>query len=433
MKIADLCLKNAKIATKTGLIKGSVAIEDEKIISITKNSDLPKADKTIDLEGAILLPGIVDTHVHFRDPGLTHKEDFYTGSEAAAAGGVTTVCDMPNTSPPTDSAENFREKIKIGERKSLVDFGLHAMLSESREKTKKLLKEGATSLKLYPEITDDSSIKKIEKEAGIVSIHPEDPQVLREYTGPIRDYKDFIESRPEKAEVSEINKILNFQPKPNLHFCHITTKSSVDLIQKRKTERSLTCEVTPHHLFLEKNKMKKVGPIAKTHPPLRSRKDRTALLDAIKNRDIDIIATDHAPHSLEEKNQSFKEAPPGIAGVETSLPLIFTLVKKKKISLMRIIESMCSLPAKVFDLKNKEGIFKGTIEKGADADLVAIDQKRKWKIRGRELHGKTKFTPFEGREVIGKPFLTLVRGKIVFREGEIIGERGHGKFIKREI
>lgn len=433
MKAADLCLKNGKIATKDGLIQGSIGIKDEKIISIKKSDILQNADRTIDLEGAILLPGIVDSHVHFRDPGLTHKEDFHTGSRAAVAGGVTTVCDMPNTSPPTDSPKRFREKIEIAEKKSLVDFGLHAMLSDSKEKTKHLLKEGATSLKLYPEKTNDRNVKKIEDEKGLVSIHPEDPQILNKYKKSIRTYKDFLDARPEKAENSEINKIFSFEPTSRLHFCHITTKKSVELIQSGKKNVNTTCEVTPHHLLLEKSKMDKFGSLAKMHPPLRKNKDRNALLESLRRGDIDIVATDHAPHTLKEKKMNFGEAPPGIAGIETSLPLIFTLVKKNKISLKRMVEAMCTLPAKIFGLKNKEGIYKGSIEEGADADLVAIDQNKKWKIKGRDLHGKTKFTPFEEKEVIGKPFLTIVRGKIVFKEDKIIGEEGHGRFIKRKI
>lgn len=430
MKTVDLCLYNAKIPKRKGLLKAGVAIDGEKIVSVSKRSSLPEADETIDLGGSLLLPGVVDPHVHFRDPGLTRKEDFLTGSRAAVAGGVTTICDMPNTVPPTDSLKNFEEKRKIGESKSLVDFGLHAMLIESQEERRKLRTAGATSFKLYPEITDDSKISTFQDEREIVSIHPEDPESLVEAVGEEGDLEIFLKSRPKRSEISEIDKILDSAPGSHLHFCHITARESLDLIGKQN--QKITCEVTPHHLLLDRSHLKEFGPIAKTYPPLRTEKDREALLKGLGNGMIDIVATDHAPHTLEEKGEGMLEAPPGIAGVETSLPLLYTLVEKGKLSLNRLIEVMCLHPAKIFGLVNDEGIQKGALASGADADLVALNHKHKCKIKGKDLHGKTKFTPFEGQEVYGKPFLTLVRGEIVYRDGHVTGEEGHGRFLPKK-
>lgn len=386
----------------------------------------------IDLEGALLLPGIIDPHVHFRDPGFTHKETFFTGSKAAAAGGVTTVCDMPNTSPPTDSLDNFREKKKIGESRSVVDFGLHAMLSKSPEERKKLSEAGATSFKLYPELLDDSKVSEFRDEEEIVSIHPEDPRMLEGEASEDKDHEAFIQSRPKSAEISEIKRILDFAHGPHLHFCHLTTRESLNLITDEKEKRKITCEVTPHHLLLERSHLRNFGPIAKTYPPLRLERDKQGLLHALEKGLVDVVATDHAPHTLEEKEEGLMEAPPGIAGVETSLPLLHTLVQKGKLSLYRMVEAMCLFPARIFGLRNDRNVQKGALTQGADADLVALDQDQKWRIKGQNLHGKTKFTPFEDREVIGKPFLTLVRGEIVFKEGNVIGKKGHGKFLPRK-
>ncbi|KXA95700.1 hypothetical protein AKJ65_01050 [candidate division MSBL1 archaeon SCGC-AAA259E19] len=430
MKTVDLCLRDAKIPRKKGLLKAGVAIDGEKIVSVSKDPSLPKADETIDLEGSLLLPGVVDPHVHFRDPGLTQKEDFYTGSRAAVAGGVTTVCDMPNTVPPTDSLENFEEKRKIGEGKSLVDFGLHAMLIESQEERRKLRGAGAVSFKLYPEISDDSKVSTFKDENEVVSVHPEDPELLEESVGTGDNFEAFLQSRPKRAEVSEIKKILDSAAGSHLHFCHLTAQESLDLI--REGNEKTTCEVTPHHLLLDRSHLQEFGSIAKVYPPLRTRKDREALLQGLVKGVIDIVATDHAPHTLEEKGKGLMDAPPGIVGVETSLPLIYTLVEKGKLSISRLVEAMCLSPAKIFGLVNDEGIPKGSLTPGADADLVALDRKQKWKITGEDLHGKTKFTPFEGQEVFGRPFLTLVRGEIVFKDGNIVGEEGHGRFLSKK-
>lgn len=409
-------------------MEAGVSIEEGKILSISKSDSLPGADRTIDLNGSLLLPGVVDPHVHFREPGLIHKENFSTGSMAATAGGVTTVCEMPNTLPATDSLENFKEKREIGESNSIVDFGLHGMLSVLTEEGKRMLDAGAASLKLYPEICDDSEVLNFEDEGDILTVHPEDPQVLGE-TEYVEDVEAFIRSRPREAEVSEIKRIFNLASGSRLHFCHVTTEDSLKLIERRREGGGISCEVTPHHLWLDQSDLMEQGAIAKTHPPLRPEGDGIALLKALEGGSVDVVASDHAPHTLDEKFESFRDAPPGIAGVETSLPLLHTLVDRGKLSLSRMVEAMCSSPAEVFGLRNEEGVLKGTLRSGADADLVALDQDEKWEIRGEDLHGKTKFTPFEGVEVVGKPFLTLVRGEIVFRDGEIVGEEGHGRFI----
>ncbi len=424
----DLRIVNAKVFREGGLTEAGVAIEEGKIASVSKKSSLPKADETIDLDGSVLLPGIVDPHVHFRDPGLTEKETFFTGSKAAVAGGVTTVCDMPNTSPPTDTLERFEKKRRIGEKKSLVDFGLHGLASSSSSSGESLLDAGAVSLKLYPENWKDFDISKLDGRGHVLTVHPENPEFLKEEFNS-NDVETFLESRPRKSEISGIEKILNTQSSFNVHFCHVTVREALDLVREGKERRSATAEVTPHHLLLDQSSLEKHGPVSKTYPPLRTELDRNALIEGLKSGVIDIVATDHAPHTSEEKRRGLAEAPGGIAGIETSLPLMFTLVQRGRLPLSRLIEAMCRKPAKIFGLRNEEGVLKGRICEGADADLVALDQDEEWEISGEKLHGKTKFTPFEGRNVVGKPLLTLIRGEVMFKDGEIVGEKGHGEFI----
>ena len=433
MGAVDLCLENAKIPYRGLLVKAGVAIDEGKIVAIHKGH-LPPADKTIDLGGSLLLPGIVDVHVHFRDPGLTWKEDFASGSRAAAAGGVTTVCDMPNCVPPTNSLKRFKEKIKIARGKSYVDFGLHAALPGNVEEGAKLAKAGAASFKVYTESQGDSAIPHFLGLGLTISAHAEDPAVLKKFKPREKDIKEFIKCRPKLAEISEIARLLRLTHGAHLHLCHVTTSESINLIAKAKRAEKVTCEATSHHLLFSSNHLRKLGPFAQTLPPLRSPTDRLAVLMALRNGTVDILASDHAPHTLQEKEKgrmNIWDSPPGIAGVETSLPLIHTLVRKRRLSIFRLVEAMCTMPAKIFGLRGKSGMPKGVIKPGADADFVALDQRKKWKIKGEKLHGKTKFTPFEGYEVIGKPFMTLVRGEVVFEDGEVVGKAGYGRFIPR--
>jgi len=429
----DLCLKNAKIPYRGLLVEAGVAIDKGKIVAVHR-SRLPPADKTVNLRGSLLLPGIVDVHVHFRDPGLTWKEDFASGSRAAASGGVTTVCDMPNCVPPTNSLKRFKEKIKIARSKSHVDFGLHAALPDDVGEGAKLEKAGAASFKVYTESQGDSEIPDFLGLGLTISAHAEAPDVLKKFKPRGKVIEEFIRCRPKLAEISEIARLLRLVHGAPLHLCHVTTSESINLIAKAKRAGEVTCEATPHHLLLSSNHLRKLGPLAQTLPPLRSPADRIAVLMALRNGTIDIVASDHAPHTLKEKKKgkmNIWESPPGIAGVETSLPLIHTLVRKRRLSIFRLVEAMCTMPAKTFGLRGESGMPKGVIKPGADADFVALDQRKKWKIKGEELHGKTKFTPFEGYGVIGKPFMTLVRGEVVFEDGEVVGKAGYGRFIPR--
>ncbi len=433
MGAVDLCLENVKIPYRGLLVEAGVAIDNGKIAAVQRKR-LPPADKKVNLRGSLLLPGIVDAHVHFRDPGLTWKEDFASGSRAAAAGGVTTVCDMPNCVPPTNSLKRFKEKIKIAKSKSCVDFGLHALLPDDLDEGTKLAKAGAASFKVYTESQGDSEIPNFLGLNLTISAHAEDPVVLKKFKPQGKSIKEFIRCRPKLAEISEIARLLRLLYDAPLHLCHVTTSESINLIAKAKRTGKVTCEATPHHLLLSSIHLRKLGPFAQTLPPLRSPADRLAIFRALRSGTIDIVVSDHAPHALKEKKKgkmNIWESPPGIAGVETSLPLIYTLVRKRRLSIFRLVEAMCTMPAKIFGLRGKSGMLKGIIKPGADADFVALNQKEKWKIKGEELHGKTKFTPFEGYRVIGKPFMTLVRGEVVFEDGEVIGKDGYGRFIPR--
>lgn len=420
----DLCLVNCKLDTDPE--KVCLGIKDGKIVSIKK---LPSnADETIDLNGMIVLPGLIDAHVHFRDPGLTFKEDFYTGSAAAAAGGFTTVLDMPNTIPPTNTPKAFREKIKIGAKKSLVDFGLHAGISDPSH-IKELAKLRPASFKIFMDLADCDflmeAFNKINRVAPdhIISLHAEEGKLVQQCTEMMEeegnDPELYALARPPQAEIKAIDSAISLARKynQNVHFCHVSTKKSLKLINNaQNTGLKVTSEITPHHLFLDSSYLKQFGNLAKTNPPLRDTENRLNINYLSK---IDIIGTDHAPHTLKEKRENVWNAPPGIPGLETILSLLLTQVNQGKISLKTVKRVLCETPAKIFNMQHK-----GSIMEGMDADLVVVDLKKESMIDPDDFKSKAKYTPFEGFKVKGMPVMTLVRGKLVMEYGNIFKNKG---------
>jgi dihydroorotase len=445
--------------------KFSVGIQDGKIVSIKKSvPKLPsKPDEIIDVKGKLVLPGLIDAHVHFRDPGLTVKENFFTGSAAAAAGGFTTVLDMPNTLPPTNTPRAFREKIKIGGKRSLVDFGLHAGVGNLSD-IKGLAQLRPASFKIFMDLVDDDflleAFSKINgvhsnplngtsdhtqngthdharngsqhhplneiQDSPLISLHAEDPEMVLHCTEQMKkkgsDPQLYAWARPPQAEIEATRKALSLAGKfkQRIHFCHVSTKKSLKLIIHAKNSGiNVSSEITPHHLFLDSGYLKGYGNLAKTNPPLRDDENRLSMNYLPQ---IDIIGTDHAPHTLEEKEKDVWNAPPGIPGLETILPLLLTQLNQGEISLRDIKRLLCENPAKIFRIPHK-----GFINEGMDADLVVIDLKKENIIDPTNFQSKAKYSPFEGFHVQGTPVMTLVRGQKVMEEGHIL--KNKGKFI----
>ncbi|WP_321422571.1 dihydroorotase family protein [uncultured Methanobacterium sp.] len=440
----DLCIINCKLDIGTEEV--CLGIEDGKIVSIKKLP--PSASETIDVKGKLVLPGLIDAHVHFRDPGLTFKEDFFSGSAAAAAGGFTTVLDMPNTVPPTNTLQTFLEKHKIASKRSLVDFGLHAGVADLSN-IKDLAKYKPASFKIFMDLVDDNFLMdafgKINEvkdvppnvhdlnEVGVhplISLHAEDPDVVEQCTKKMKKEGSnpelYAQARPPQAEIESIRNAISLAEKFNqrVHFCHVSTKKSLKLINTaKKTGLKITSEITPHHLFLDSDYLKKYGNLAKTNPPLRDDKNRLKIEDLSQ---IDIIGTDHAPHTLEEKKKDIWNAPPGIPGLETTLPLLLTQLNQGKISVGDIKRLLCENPAKIFKIPNK-----GFIDEGMDADLVVIDLKMEGVVDPDNFKSKSKYSPFKGFKTKGMPVMTIVRGNLVMDNGEIIDN--HGKFVYSDL
>jgi dihydroorotase len=421
---ADLTLKNCRIWQNKRLKKASLVIDKGKIISITK-SRLPPSKKKTDCKGSIVLPGLIDVHVHFREPGLSHKEDWSTGSRAAAKGGITYIMDMPNTIPPTITLRDLFDKKELA-KKSVVNFGLYAGISQSNLNDLKELVKQAVAFKLYMgESTGDLALEDISlqikafanvaKTKKVLCVHAENEKMNKYF---YKDYKKetdplaYARSRPPESEVLAINDAIELARQTNvkLHICHVSTKDGLSLIKKaKKSKIDVTCETCPHYLFMTEEDLKKKGTFAKMNPPLRTEKDQKALWKGIKDRTIDIIASDHAPHSLEEKYQNIWFAPAGVPGVETTLQIMLNAVNKKMIKLEKVVELMHDNPVKRFGLGNY-----GNIEVGNDANLTVIDLNEKWKISRDDLLTKCGWSPYEDWEGKGMAIMTIVNGNVVF-------------------
>lgn len=393
-----------------------IGIDDGKIVAIGKNLD---GEEVHSFDGKLVLPSAVDAHVHFRDPGFVEKEDFYTGSLSALFGGVTCVFDMPNTRPATVNLASLRDKRKIASSKSLVDFGLFAGVkpgtnipSLSKEVIGFKLYLGSTTGELL--VPDVTAIKKEISDIGasgkILAVHAEDEGMRNKDVE--KNLDDHLRNRSTSLETSAIKKIIrNAGKECRLHICHVSTKDSLTLLTGVP---NLTSEVAPHHFLLDRSG--NLGAFGKVNPPLRKREDRQAMFQALKDGEFDIIASDHAPHTIEEKEEDFDYAPSGVPGVETMVPLVMQHVKDKHLELSGAVKRLCERPAEIF------GIRKGKIAVGYDADLMVFDMTQTSVIKGEALHSKCGWTPYEGMNAVF-PKAVFLRGRLMIKEGSQAGER----------
>jgi len=438
-------LKNAKVFLGKRIERVGIAIESGCIVKIAKDANLPVASNEIDVHGSLVLPGLIDVHVHLRDQELSYKEDFVSGTSAAANGGVTTVLDMPNNVPVTMDMPSLRERMAVASKKLIVNAGFFSAFPSDVNEIPNIVKEGAKGFKLYlsEEIggmdpSDDELITKAFVETQKLSIpvcvHAEDKQLLETIYEEKKKNKDstidaFLHVHSEDAEVKAIERILNLaqKSKAKVHICHVSTSKGVQLIEMaKKTGLNVTCEVTPHHLLLTYENLRELGITGLTKPPLRSKDDVRSLWAGLQKGVIDIIASDHAPHSLDEKEKtSFWQVPSGIAGLETVLPLMLTQVNKRLLSLLKLVETTSKIPREVFGIKKR-----GEIREGHMADLVVVDLKKEWKIDSSKFYSKAKFSPFDGWKVKGKPVKTFVNGNLVMDNGEVFTDLKRGRIIR---
>ena len=432
MKNYKILIKNGTIVDSKTQIKKDVLISNGKIKKVEKNIN-PQADRIIDACQKFIIPGVIDPQVHFREPGLTHKEDIKSGSRAAVCGGITTFFEMPNTNPATTNSKLLEEKFKIAEKSSVANFSFFLGATPNNIDEIKNLK-GNCGVKIFMGsstgdllVDRDSDIEKIFKYCNkIIAIHSEDEQVLNETAKTIKNpnFSDHPNMRPVKAAVTSTNKAINFalKYKKRLHVLHLSTSEEVKIIRKIKNTGLVTSETTPQHLLLSAPDIyDDIGSYAQMNPPIREKYHQEELWKGLFDGTINCIATDHAPHTIQEKNKPYGIAPSGMPGVETSLPLMLNQVNKGKITLQDIIKWMCENPAKIYQIKNK-----GFIKEGFDADIALVDLNKIKTIRAKNMQSKCGWSAFEGLEVKGWPIMTIVNGNIVY-ENESINDKFFGK------
>jgi dihydroorotase len=443
----DLVLNHAKAYVNNETVECSLAIDDGRIFRIGKETIMPNSDVRNDLSGLLILPGLIDAHVHLRDEGKAYKEDFLSGTAAAAAGGFTTVLDMPNNEPVTMSTETIRSRMTIAKTKILVDVGFFSEFPNDLDEMTRMVKEGAIAFKLYMtervgglNIDDDAALLRafdtVRKLETLVAVHAEDrgslDGVVRKLEQAGRnDINAYFKAHSETIEVKAIRRLLKISEKTNtrVHFCHVSSENGLKVICNEKDSTALvTCETTPHNLCLSTRDIRKTGMLGLTMPPVRTRRHTAALWKGVKNGCIDILASDHAPHALEEKKAgAVWNVKAGIPGLETTIPLLLTEVNRQRLSIGDIVRLMAEKPAEIFKLRGK-----GELTEGYNADLTVVDMKKKWRIDASKFQSKAKFSPFNGRQVEGKPFKTFVRGQLVMDDGQIVGRPGSGGIIRSE-
>ena len=444
--IVDSVFTNAKAYLNGQIVDCSIAIEEGKIQKIGKETQMPNADEKTNLQGLLVLPGLIDEHVHLRDEGKAYKEDFTSGTAAAASGGFTSVLDMPNNDPVTMSVRTLRNRMSIAQRKILVNVGFYSEFPNKLSELQGIVAGGAVGFKLFMgcqvgglNIDDDQAIQEAFREVAKlnvpVAVHAEDRELLAANEEKLKQAKkigtaDFLRAHTETVELKSIQRLLKLsQPTDvRLHFCHISTDEGLNAIaEAKKSGRKVTCEVTPNHLLLSSDYLKQCGQLVIMAPPLRSKNDVDGLWKGLENGNVDTLGSDHAPHALSEKSaNSVWDVKVGVPGLETTLPLILTLVKKNRLTLTQAVQLLAEKPAEIFGLNDR-----GRLENGKNADLTIVDFNRQFKIDASKFKSKAKFSPYNGWDVQGKVVKTIVNGQLVFDEGEIVAKGGSGLIIRR--
>lgn len=412
-------------------------MQNERITRIGHSLNVHGVER-IEASGLFALPGLIDVHVHLRDMKLSYKEDFESGTASAAAGGFTTVLDMPNTLPPTDSPRRLVEKRKVAARKVYVNLGFHAAATQSQETIQGLAREGAFSLKLYMpkpispfNVRDDSEIRNLMQAARqakiAVTVHAEDVPATSEMREP-ESFEQLAKDRGPDLETRALERIDRLQRSTGckVHYCHMTLASSLKRIRSRSPKS--TGEVTPHHLLLSRARLRKLGWKAWMVPPLRTESDRRALVAATQAGFSDVVASDHAPHAISEKNRQPRLSVPGVPGLESTLPLMLTLVNKGILRFSDLIRMLAENPAKIFSLNSK-----AKIQPGYDGDILLIDLRRRSRIDSSKFFSKAKFSPFDGLRTIGTVASTIVGGRVVYDNGQLVGKQGSGSVLRRTV
>ncbi|MBE9097402.1 dihydroorotase [Tychonema sp. LEGE 07203] len=421
---SSLSIRRARVLLPDGeFMVGDVLISDGKIVRVAPS--IAEGDREIDAIGLTLLPGVIDPQVHFREPGLEHKEDLFTASCACAKGGVTSFLEMPNTRPLTTTQAALDDKLRRAAEKCLVNYGF--FIGATPENLPDLLDANPTpGIKIFMGsmhgqllVDGEATLEQIfAKGDRLIAVHAEDQarinQRRQEFAG-ISDRAVHSQIQDNQAALlaTQLAVKLSKKYQRRLHILHLSTGDEAEFLRREKPSW-VTAEVTPQHLLLNTSAYQKIGSLAQMNPPLREPKDNQILWQALLDGVIDFIATDHAPHTLAEKAQEYPNTPSGMPGVETSLPLMLTQAVEGKCTVAQVSHWMSAAVAKAYKIPNK-----GKIAPGFDADLVLVDLDKYRPVVGAEMASKCGWSSFEGWNLTGWPVVTVVGGKVVFENGKL--------------
>jgi dihydroorotase len=444
---ADLVIHGGTLVSPDAAFSASVAIKDGVIAAVGDRYAMPPAWETLDATGLHVLPGAIDVHVHFRDPGYPHKEDWESGTAAAAFGGVTTVFDMPNTLPPTGTAEALADKHRIAGAKAHVDFGLYGLLGEDTiANVPALVEGGIIGFKLYmgntfgniPSPSTGAMLEAFEVVARTgkrISLHAETASIMARREERMRaanrlDPLAHLASRPPVVAIEAVSRaaILAEWTGARIHILHISSADELQPLREAKARGvDITGETGPHYLLLSSDDYARLGGIIRVNPPVREAHHQEPLWQALADGTIDMIATDHAPHTAEEKTRNdIWSVDCGFPGVETQMPLMLSEIHHGRFSICDYVRWSAANPAKVWGLYPRKGV----IQPGADADLAIVDLARVGIVDDAKLQSRSKITPWNGRPLKGLPLHTLVRGRFVMRDRSLMTDtRGFGRSV----
>jgi allantoinase len=456
-----LLVKNGSVVTPEGVLELDILCEDGRIAALLERGSDTPADETVDVAGKLVFPGFIDPHVHSRDPGLTHKEDFAHSTLGALVGGVTTLIEMPNAVPPVDSVAILNERRQQHEQVAWVDFGLWGIsIGDSNlHEVGPMIEAGAAAIKIFwgyalrkdtkqlvynlgdepPENVilppDNGTVLRVFEAVGAVNgllaAHCEDRDILAaseaDLGHPIESYDDLLAARPAVAEATSIAVGSQFAKATGcrFHVVHMASAEGAEAVRQARSQGiPVTAETCPQYLSLSAEDYERVGPMMKVYPPIRGAEHRDALWAAINDGTIVSVGSDHAPHTIEEKSQGLATQPAGGVGCETFGPVMLDRLFRGDTTVERFAEVMSSSTAKLYGLYPK----KGAILPGSDADLTIVDPNAKWTVRNEELVAKQPTSAWNGFELTGVPTMVILRGKVAMRDRKPVGER-RGRFV----
>lgn len=456
-----LLVKGGTVVSPHEQRKVDVLCEDERIVALLQRGDPAQADEVVDASGSLVFPGFIDPHLHARDPGDTHKEDFAHATRAAAAGGITTVLVMPNAVPPVTDVATFGRRATEHGAVAFVDFGLWALSLglENLADIAGLFDEGAVAMKLFWGYALDRQSKRLVYNSGdsddvippattgevyelfqaiaaadgILAAHCEDREILdvaqRQLGHAPERYADLAMARPDVAEAGSValGIELSRATGARFHVCHISSARATHLVHLAQQDGvPVSAETCPHYLLFVAADCEGRDSAMKAYPPVREDADREALWQAVNDGTIASLGSDHAPHTLEDKTKPFATAPAGMVAVELMAPLMIDRMCAGQITPERLAWALSEGTARLYGLYPRKGV----IQPGADADLTLVDPEAQWTLRGEKLHSVQRHTPFEGTQLKGSPVVSILRGSVVMRDREPVGEP-QGRLVKR--